>query len=172
MSPLSIFVILLIVCLWTYILYLNTNTNFKWCGSNITIFVILFMFFTFALSMEYMQLFCPSIKYGCDECGDGQSMNILPYKVNPQTTTQEAKSNIKNLLNNSTNSKCVTWRKIFILTAFIILLIAIYKKDLNPIDIFIMFILCFVILQLLDNFYYYHYYRYIEKNIKENLSLL
>lgn len=133
----------------------------------ILVFLILF---AFALISEFTDLFCEETSINCTNCGDGLSGKYIKQKPTNMTTKQEAIQNVKEIMKTSLNY--VSWRKYFITTSIIIFIIFMYKQNLTSSDLLVMFIGCLVTLQLISNFYRYHYEDHVTNIIMENMDVI
>jgi hypothetical protein len=127
--------------------------------------------FTFALVCEFTDLFCEDVSFECTNCGDGLSSKYKNFKPTTKTTKSNAIKNIESTI--STSQSFVHWRKYFITTAIILFLMFVYKQStFNCSDFVVFFLMIFVTLQLVGNFYKYHYENHKDQIIKDNLQIL
>lgn len=170
MNNITIGGIIMFVFIWIYILVSKGCKNIE-CNSDYAIYFIFATLFSFALIFEFIDLFCSEISIKCDDCGDGKSAKFKDFIANKNTTPQKAVQNVKNIIQQS--NSFVMWRRYFISTALILLLLFLYKgKIFNCTDFIILFTLIFIVLQMIGNFYSYHYHQHIKNIINENLEIL
>ena len=147
MNKCTLFTLLFIVICWSIIIGSKIYVNNK---SDYMVMVIFAILLAFALTAEFTDLFCEESKFSCQNCDDGLSGKYLKQIPNSKTTKSDAIQNIKDVIKTSYNY--VSWRKYFIISSIIIFIMFVYKQKMSCIDLFVMFIGCFVTLQLVGNF--------------------
>jgi len=170
MEKFTLSILVLCAFIWLTIVYTSLNIKTKCCSSDYIILFLFFIIFIFALVMEFTDLFCEEVDINCINCGDGCSNKYISYRPSTHTTKQDAIENIDNLL--TVSQKMVCWRKYFIISAFIIMFLFMYKRDLECVDLVCIFLILFVVLSFSANFYNYHFTNHLNDVIKSNLKIL
>lgn len=167
MNNCTLSILMFIVICWSVIICSKMYVDNK---SDYMIMIMFVILLAFALVSEFTDLFCEESKFSCKNCDDGLSGKYIKQIPNLNTTKSEAINNIKEVIKTSYNY--VSWRKYFIISAIIIFILFIYKQKFSCVDLLVMFIGCFVTLQLIGNFYKYHYEEHVNNILLSNLNVL
>ena len=167
MTPTSLIMILLFVVGWSVCIYCNTTLH---TGCDFTILILISVLLFFAYCCEFMDLFCPKMEYNCKDCGDGNGSGIVDYNPTSTTSKPQAIQNIKDILDR--RQKFVTWRKSLIISSLLVLILCMFKRNLNVTDVFALMFMFFVIVTFMQTFYNYHYDAFIVKTVKNNLDVV
>lgn len=167
MNNTTLAIIIIFVILWGLIIASKSKID---CKSDYFTILIFAIFFSLALSAEFTDLFCENIDFGCKNCGDGLSQKYAEHKPTSKTDPKSALKNVYELL--EVSDRCVLWRKYFITTAIIVLLLFLYKQSLTSVDLLVISVMCFIVLELSGNFYRYHFHNHVTDTIKDNLNII
>lgn len=167
MTPIVLFAFLFVVALWACLMGLNAKTETQ----TTCVLLLVSMFLLVAFCCEFMDLFCPEIKYNCQGCGDGCGHTIAKFAPTPDTTPQEASKNIRGLVYQKDH--CVIWRRSLISSCLVTLVLCLLLKEkLSGKEILAIIIANFAIIGTMQTFYTYHYEKYLSKILKENLDII
>lgn len=141
---------------------------------SIIIYALIIFFVWFAIKSESIDIFCPA---GCkiydkSKCGDGKGKFYLDGRGKKSDKVSVLLNKIEHL--SETDEKTVLWRRSFIFSILMSILLSLLVLDHIPDgkELLLMVIVLFVICYFGYTFYRQHYYKFVREFIKENIGFI
>lgn len=139
------------------------------------IYLVIGIILVFAAMLpEYKDMICPDGFYQEDisQCGDGKGKWYQGSELKGNETISQSLKNIKKGADSITDH--IIWRFPFIISFFVVgsIYLVALRRIPSGYEFAIALMICFLFTFFSSTFYNAHYYRFPQKNIKENIEYI